>query len=70
MAMPRGAGWAATASLIILVLSSRLRALMGVFTRLGGLQKSQGFLVMRSWAIAHLSACLKRRNTFAQVLGA
>ena len=48
MAMPRGEGWAATASLIMRVRSSRLRAFIGVFTCLGGLQKSQGFLVMRS----------------------
>lgn len=43
---------------------------MGVFTRLGGLQKSQGFFVIRSCATAHLSACLNRRKTFAQLLGA
>ena len=46
------------------VRSSRGRALMGVFTRLGGLQKSQGFLVMRSRAMPYLSACLSRRKGF------
>lgn len=48
MDMPRGGGWAATASLTMRVRSSRLRAFIGVLTCLGGLQKSQGFLVMRS----------------------
>lgn len=48
MAMPRDTGCARLASSSMRVRSSRGRALMGVFTRLGGLQKSQGFLVMRS----------------------
>ena len=43
---------------------------MGVFTRLGGLQKSQGFFAMRSCATAHLSAYLSRRKALEQLLGA
>lgn len=50
-----------------------LRAVEGVYGglhALGGLQKSQGFLVSRSMAMAYFSACLSSRNGFATLLGA
>lgn len=56
MAMPKGAGCARLASSSMRVRSSRGRALMGALARLGGLQKSQGFLVMGPCAMPHLSA--------------
>lgn len=52
------------------VRSSVQSALMGVFTRLGGLQESQGFLEMRSCSCAHLRACLSSRKGLATLLGA
>ena len=70
MAMPIGAGWARLASSSMRVRSSRGRALMGVLARLGGLQKSQGFLAVRSCAMPYLSACLSRRKGFDTLFGA
>lgn len=69
-ATPSGWGCAATARRSMRVRSSVHSALMGVFTRLCGLQKLQGFLEMRSCACAHLRACLSRRKGLATLLGA
>lgn len=52
------------------LLSSRESAFIGVFARLGGLQKSHAFLVRRSCPTAHLSAYLSSLNGLAMVLGA
>ena len=47
-----------------------LPVVLGAFTRVGGLRKSQGFLDMRPCAATHLSACLRRRSAFKQLSGA
>ena len=69
-ARPSGWGSASMARRSMRVRSSREGALIGAFTRLGGLRKSQGFLDVGSCATAHLSACLRRRKAFERLLGA
>ena len=55
-ASPRGEGSAARASFSMRVRSSRSRTFIFLRVILGGLQKSQGFLVMRSSATAYFIA--------------
>lgn len=68
--MDRGVGSALRAISSMRERSVRDSALISVLARLGGFQKSQGFLVMKSWATANFNACFRRRNALLTDSGA